>query len=103
MVGAFNAPFFKMLMEYDRVYVFGQAKSHCVLSTVNDIYKNVAATDPKLAEKIWILEDAMSPVPTPPLSPLPDHLNFPKLADEAVAKWKAAGMKVVRTTDAVTI
>ena len=26
-VGAFNAPFFKMLMEYDRVYVFGQAKS----------------------------------------------------------------------------
>ncbi len=30
VVGAFNAPFFKMLLEYDRVYVFGQAKSHCV-------------------------------------------------------------------------
>ena len=72
VVGAFNAPFFKMLMEYDRIYVFGQAKSHCVLSTLNDIQKHVAATDPKLAEKIWILEDAMSPVPAPPLSPLPD-------------------------------
>ena len=103
VVGAFNAPFFKMLMEYDRVYVFGQAKSHCVLSTVNDIHKHVAATDPKLAEKIWILEDAMSPVPPPPLAPLPDHLNFPKLADEAIEQWKKAGMKVVRTTDAVTI
>jgi len=63
----------------------------------------VSATDPKLAEKIWILEDAMSPVPAPPLSPLPDHLNFPKIADEAVAAWKAAGMKVVRTSDAVVI
>jgi len=103
VVGAFNAPFFKMLMEYDRIYVFGQAKSHCVLSTLNDIQKHVAATDPKLAEKIWILEDAMSPVPPPPLSPLPDHLNFPKIADEAIAQWKKAGMKVVRTTDAVTI
>jgi nicotinamidase-related amidase len=103
VVGAFNAPFFKMLMEYDRIYVFGQAKSHCVLSTINDIQKHVSATDPKLAEKIWILEDAMSPVPAPPLSPLPDHLNFPKIADEAVAAWKAAGMKVVRTSDAVVI
>jgi hypothetical protein len=37
------------------------------------------------------------------LSPLPDHLNFPKLADEAVAKWKDAGMKVVRTSDAIHI
>ncbi len=36
-VGAFNAPFFKMLMEYDRIYVFGQAKSHCVLSTLVDL------------------------------------------------------------------
>ena len=103
VVGSFNAPFFKMLMDYDRVYVFGQAKSHCVLSTLNDIQKHVMATDPKLAEKIWILEDAMSPVPAPPISPLPDHLNFPKIADEAIAQWKQAGMKVVRTTDAVTI
>jgi hypothetical protein len=101
VVGAFNAPFFKMLMEYDRIYVFGQAKSHCVLSTLNDIEEHLAATDPKLAEKIWILEDAMSPVPAPPLSPLPDSLNFPKLAEAAIVKWKKAGMRVVRTTDPV--
>jgi len=45
----------------------------------------------------------MSPVPAPPLDPLPDHLNFPKIADEAIEQWRRAGMKVVRTTDAVTI
>ncbi len=103
VVGAFNAPFFKLLMEYDRIYVFGQAKSHCVLSTVNDLQKHVMTTDPKLAEKIWILEDAMSPVPAPPLNPLPAHLDFPRLAEEAVAQWRKAGMKVVKTTDAVVI
>jgi len=103
VVGAFNAPFFKLLMEYDRVYVFGQAKSHCVLSTLNDIQKHVMSTDPKLAEKIWILEDAMSPVPAPPLDPLPDHLNFPKIADQAIETWRKAGMHVVKTTDPVVL
>jgi nicotinamidase-related amidase len=102
VVGSFNAPFFKLLMEYDRVYVFGQAKSHCVLSTLNDLEKHLLATDPKLASKIWILEDAMSPVPAPPLNPLPAHLDFPRIADAALDHWRDIGMKVVKTSDAVT-
>ncbi len=102
VVGSFNAPFFKLLMEYDRVYVFGQAKSHCVLSTLNDLEKHLLATDPKLASKIWILEDAMSPVPAPPLNPLPAHLDFPTIADAALDHWRDIGMKVVKTSDAVT-
>jgi nicotinamidase-related amidase len=103
VVGSFNAPFFKLLMEYDRVYVFGQAKSHCVLSTLDDLQAHVLATEPRLAEKIWILEDAMSPVPAPPLDPLPPHLDFPALAEAAIARWRKAGMHVVKTSDAVTL
>ena len=98
-VGEFNAPFFKMLMEYDRIYVFGQAKSHCVLSTLADIKEHVLANDPALAAKIYILEDAMSPVPPPPLDPLPAHLDFPRLADRAIEEFRKAGMNVVKTTD----
>ena len=101
VVGGFNTPFFKMLMEYDRVYVFGQAKSHCVLSTLNDIQAHLQKTDPKLAEKIWILEDAMSPVPAPPLNPLPAALDFPKIAERGIEQWRNAGMRVVKTSDAV--
>lgn len=100
-VGEFNAPFFKMLMEYDRIYVFGQAKSHCVLSTLNDIRDHIQATDPALADKIWILEDATSPVPPPPLDPLPPALNFPVVADRAFEEFKRAGMHIVKTTDPV--
>ena len=100
-VGTFNAAFFKMLMEFDRVYVFGQAKSHCVLSTLKDMKEHIAGTDPKLMEKIFILEDATSPVPPPPIDPLPPALDFPRIADKAFAELKAAGMNIVKTTDPI--
>jgi nicotinamidase-related amidase len=101
-VGAFNQPLFERLMAYDRVYVFGQAKSHCVRSTLDDLLTRVQATDPALARRIYVLEDAMSPVPAPPLDPVPAHLDFPRLADDAVARWRAAGMQIVRTSDPIT-
>ena len=103
VVGSFNAPFFQMLMEYDRVYVFGQAKSHCVLSTLRDLQAHIAGTDPALLDKVWILEDCMSPVPPPPLHPLPAALDFPRIADEAFVELKRAGMHVVRSTDPLTL
>ncbi len=31
------------------------------------------------------------------------RLDFPRIANEALEKWKKAGMKVVKTTDAVTL
>ncbi len=102
-VGSFNAAFFKLLMDYDRVYVFGQAKSHCVMSTLRDIQTHIRDSDPRLAEKIYILEDAMSPVPAPPLDPLPPALDFPRIADEALESFRASGMQVVKTTDPITL
>lgn len=100
-VGTFNAAFFKMLMEFDRVYVFGQAKSHCVLSTLRDMQQHIAGTDPSLMDKIYILEDATSPVPAPPVDPLPPALDFPRVADKAFAELKAAGMHIVKTADPI--
>lgn len=101
-VGGFNTAFFKMLMEYDRIYVFGQAKSHCVLSTLNDLRDRIQATDPSLASKVWILEDAMSPVPPPPIDPLPPELNFPAIAARAFEGFRQAGMHLVKTTDSIS-
>ncbi|MCA9672722.1 MAG: nicotinamidase [Myxococcales bacterium] len=103
VVGGFNTAFFQMLMEYDRVYVFGQASSHCVLSTLRDIRDHIETHDPKLADKVYILEDAMSPVPAPPIDPLPAELDFPRIAAEALADFKRSGMHIVRTSDPITI
>ena len=102
-VGTFNAALFERLMAYDRVYVFGQAKSHCVLSTLRDMQKHAERAAPALLDKIYILSDAMSPVPAPPLSPLPPALDFPRIADRAMEDFARAGMHVVTTKDAVEL
>jgi nicotinamidase-related amidase len=101
-IGGFNEALFSMLLEYDRVYVFGQAKSHCVRSTLYDMRDHLQTTTAHLADKIWILEDAMSPVPPPPLEPLPLALDFPRVAEQAMAEFRQAGMHVVKTTDPMT-
>jgi hypothetical protein len=43
----------------------------------------------------------MSPVPPPPIDPLPRALDFPRVAEEAMVEFKEAGMHVVKTTDPV--
>ncbi len=87
-VGAFNKPLFDKLVGFDRVYVFGQAKSHCVLATLRDVRERIQSVNPKLLEKIWILEDATSPV-----------TGFD--VQDAYAELRDAGMHVVKTSDPV--
>jgi hypothetical protein len=52
-------------------------------------------------ERLFILEDATSPVAPPPLDPLPEGLDFPRVAERAFAALGEAGMHLVRTTDAI--
>lgn len=92
-LGEFNTRLFDLLMGHDRVYVFGQAKSHCVLSTLRDLEQECRRRDPSLLRRIFILEDAMSPVPAVP------GLDFPALADAGIRDLARAGMNVVRTLD----
>ena len=72
--------------ECDMLLIAGEAKSHCVRSTVMDIIHNFS--DPKIAEKIVLLEDAMSPVK-----------GFDKEANQFVTDAKAAGVKFNTTTN----
>ncbi len=96
-VGRFDEELFSLLMSHDEVHVFGQAKSHCVLSTLNDLMTKIEACDASLASKIFIMEDAMSPVPAPPVDPLPKWLDFPAIADQGVRELCQRGMRISRT------
>jgi nicotinamidase-related amidase len=100
-VGRFDEELFGALMDNDRIYVFGEAKSHCVLATLQDLSRRIQSVDPALASKVWILEDAMSPVTPPPLDPLPASLNFPEVARAGMAALQQAGMRVVKTSDPI--
>jgi nicotinamidase-related amidase len=98
-VGSFNEALFDTLLKHDRVYVFGQAKSHCVLSTLFDMRARIEMTDRALAKKIFVLADTMSPVPPPPIDPLPPALDFPRVAERGLEELRAFGMNITTTRD----
>ena len=52
----------EQLLLYDAVVVAGQAKSHCVAWTIDDLLRGATARDPELAAKVYLLEDCSSPV-----------------------------------------
>ena len=95
-VGRYNTGLADALRKYDRIYVFGQAKSHCVLSTLDSLV-SMHGSDKAFMQKIYILEDAMSCIPAPKIDPLPDALNFPKVTEEAFERFEKAGMQRVLT------
>jgi nicotinamidase-related amidase len=91
-LGRRNMKFIQQLQNVDRLYIAGQAKSHCVAWTVSDLLEDIQATDPDLAKKVYLLEDCASPVVVPGVV---DHTDA---ANEAYVRFAEAGMKVVKST-----
>ncbi len=85
----------KRLSECDLVAIAGQAKSHCVAWTIDDLLAEVRARLPQLVEKVYLLEDCTSPVVVPGV------VDFTEAADAAFRRFADAGMHVVRSTDPI--
>ena len=94
-LGARNQPLVDELFEFDAVVIAGQAKSHCVAWTIDDLLTGVAARDVDLVRKVYLLEDCTSPVVVPGV------VDYTDDADAAFARFAEAGMHVVRSTDAI--
>lgn len=90
-----NIDFLEMLLEYDRVIVAGQAKSHCVAWTVSDLLTEIKKTDITLAQKIYLMDDLTSPVVVPGI------VDYTDSADAAFAEFLEAGMHVVKSTEPI--
>lgn len=95
ILGVRNQKFIQHLQEVDRLYIAGQAKSHCVAWTISDLLEDIQAVDPGLASKVYLLDDCSSAVVVPGVV---DHTAT---ANEAYARFAQAGMHVVKSTDAV--
>nr|NIV91627.1 isochorismatase [candidate division KSB1 bacterium] len=52
-----NTSFIQKLLRFDAVIIAGQAKSHCVAWTIDDLLKEITTSDRRLAEKVYLLED----------------------------------------------
>lgn len=95
-IGQKNARFLRKLLEFDVVIIAGQAKSHCVAWTIDDLLGEIMAQDPKLAQKVYLLEDCTSPVVVPGV------VDFTAQADAAFARFAQAGMHLVKSTVPIT-
>jgi nicotinamidase-related amidase len=90
-----NARFIQKLLEFDAVVIAGQAKSHCVAWTIDDLLSEIMAQDPKLAKKVYLLEDCTSPVVVPGI------VDFTPQADAAFQRFANAGMHLIKSTDPI--
>lgn len=95
VLGVHDTQFIQHLQEVDKLYVAGQAKSHCVAWTVQDLLDDILATDPKLAKKVYLLDDCSSAVVVPGVV---DHTEA---ANDAYEWFAKAGMHIVKSTDEI--
>lgn len=90
--GGFNTDFLNILMKHNKVIITGQAKSHCVLESIKQIYNFFGKTDPDVLKKIYIFEDCMSSVKHP-------VVDFEAIAKAEFEVFSKAGMNIIKSTD----
>jgi nicotinamidase-related amidase len=88
-----SGKFLRKLEQFDAVLIAGEAKSHCVAWTIDDLLRQVLEKDRSLVEKVYLLEDCTSPVV------IPGVIDYSGEADAAFRRFADAGMRVVRSTD----
>jgi len=97
-----NKRFVKTLLKSDAVIIAGQAASHCVKSTIDDLLAEIGTKGEALARKVYILRDCMSSVAVPDREhPGAFLFDFTPQAEEALDRFAAAGMHVVTSADPI--
>jgi nicotinamidase-related amidase len=92
-----NSRLIQQLLKYDAVIVAGQAKSHCVAWTVDDLLTEIQQVDSRLAKKVYLLEDCTSAVVVPGV------VDYSEPANAAFEKFADAGMHVVKSNQPLAI
>jgi nicotinamidase/pyrazinamidase len=89
--GRLSTDFIRSLAEYDYLVLAGEAESHCVLETAEDLVE-VFRERPDQLEKIHILKDCMSPVVHP-------DVDFHAIAQEHFAAYAQLGLRFINSSD----
>ena len=93
-IAGMNDLLIQQLLGYDAIVVAGQAKSHCVAWTIDDLLEGDDERERALAPRTYLLEDCTSPVVVP-------GMDYTEQANAAFDRFAAAGMHVVRSTDPI--
>ncbi|MFN8377081.1 MAG: nicotinamidase [Anaerolineae bacterium] len=90
-LGSLNTDFLSMIATYDRIFIAGQAKSHCVLETVSSMMRYFQDRPDTIA-KMRVLMDCTSSVVHP-------EIDFDEVANEAFSRFEDAGLTLTRSTE----
>lgn len=90
--GSLNTTLLKMLETHERIYVAGEAKSHCVLEACASMVKHFA-NQPEVISRIYFLRDCSSSVVAP-------GIDFDAIAERELAEFGKKGMQFVTSTQA---
>lgn len=86
----------------DRIYFAGQAKSHCVLETLEQVVAIFSKQSPELLDRLYVLKDCTSSVPDIVDQSGKVLVPFDAIAEARFAEFKKLGMKFVNSTDPMT-
>lgn len=92
-----NHTFIDRLLARDAVVFVGQAASHCVKSSLDDLLSEIEARDPSFAQKCYVVTDCMSSV-TVPDGAGGFFADFTDRVTQAYQRYAAAGMHLVQST-----
>ncbi len=87
--GGINVKFLEIVAEFDLIYVAGQARSHCVLETMNSVMRHFA-NRPEVINKLRFLDDCTSSIP-----------GFEEATEAQIAYFAKRGMQLVKSTDPI--
>jgi nicotinamidase-related amidase len=93
-IAGVNEMLIERLLGFDAVIVAGQAKSHCVAWTIDDLLEGDDERERALAPRTYLLEDCTSPVVVP-------GADYTEEANAAFRRFEDAGMHVVRSSDPI--
>ena len=90
-LGGKNKPFLDTLEDADAIVIAGEAESHCVLETVEDLVDEFGDR-PKVLEKIYFLRDCTSAVVHP-------DIDFHAIATRQLEAFARQGINLIESTD----
>ena len=89
--GSLNTTILRLLETHARIYVAGEAKSHCVLEACASMMRHFS-NRPEIIERIHFLGDCTSSVVVP-------GIDFEAIANREIDGWRARGMRFVSAAD----
>ncbi len=94
-----NDRYLERLLSFDRLIIAGQAASHCVRFTLDDLIEQLATHRPDMLDRITLLEDCMSAVAVPDNNGDGFAVDFTDSAEGALDRYRELGIRVVRSTE----